>query len=89
MKIDLSHEMNDCLNFIEKHGEIIRYSGGFWAEVNAEMLPLHNGGKLTGYYPKKYFGTNTIEALVKRNLIFPTEYKNSKYGKYPVKYKLK
>lgn len=84
ISVCLSEEMKRCVDMVLAHGKLIRYKGGFWAEENAELSPLINGGRIECYYPKDYIGTNTIKALIKRGVLEPTKMGESKYGKYPV-----
>lgn len=59
---EMSATMAACLAFIEaarnEHGgKIVRFPGGYWT---------HAGCDRNGRRPSQYFGTPTIEALVKR-----------------------
>lgn len=73
MKAKITPEMRRCLERIsEASGTITRYPGGFW-------------------YPKEgmaYFGTTTVEALVKRGKLEYCEWKESHGCKFPIKAKI-
>lgn len=68
----LSPSMRKVVTFAKKHGgKIRRYQGGFWANPERFEHPT--------------FGTTTIEALVKRNVMFYSEWKENRSGsKFPV-----
>ncbi len=62
MKKKLSKEQLECIEYAKTNGELIRYSGGFWAKKGITQ-------KVYQYWDdKKYFGTNTIRALVVRGI---------------------
>lgn len=68
----LSPMMLKCLAFIKGHGlSITRHPGGFWAEENWKGGP--------------YFGTTTVEALVKRHMLFYDQWQESSAGKFPIR----
>lgn len=71
----LSPRMLECLAFISRHGlSITRYPGGFWAQA---------GWK--GEHYGEWFGTSTIEALVKRHMLFYDQWQESRAGKFPIR----
>lgn len=77
--MQLSKEMQKCIDIIRINGIIRRFEGGFWANENESLKPLLNGGVNIGSYPINHVGTNTIKSLYKRGIIKPIEFKKSKY----------
>lgn len=77
----LTAEMKKCLDALKEHGKLVRYRGGFWSTVNAELDPIEK-------WPKWYIGTKTIDALIRRNLIAGTGQKESGYGPFFVEVQL-
>lgn len=73
MSDTLSKTMLDAVTFTRKHGGIERYPGGFWQEPG---LPMRAA---------KYYGTQTIDALVRRNLLKYTKWKDGRNSSFPVK----
>lgn len=95
MKKILTPEMQRCLDIIKQHGCIVRYQGGFWQKPNDELKGLIPDG-MAGRgpagdfkYPLNSIGTNTINALVSRELIIATDHRNSGRGEFAIKYELK
>lgn len=71
----LSPHMLKCLAFIKANGmSITRHPGGFWAQADWR-----------GIYSGDYFGTTTIEALVKRHMLFYDQWQESRQGKFPIR----
>lgn len=67
--------MLKCLAFIKDHGfSISRHPGGFWAQ--ADWKGPHSG---------EWFGTTTVEALVKRSHVFYDQWQESRAGKFPIR----
>jgi hypothetical protein len=62
---------------MQKAGKLVRYPGGYWAAEHWERW-------ITPWY-----GTSTIEALVKRGSCQYAEWKDGKAGKFPVVVELK
>lgn len=94
MKKELTTEMQRCLDIIKEYGSIVRYSGGFWQkpndELKGELTPgLSGRSPEGGRYPLNSIGTNTINALVTRELIIATDHRNGVRGEFAVKYELK
>jgi hypothetical protein len=75
----LTEEQKRALRICRAHGSIDRYDGGFWAAPNAELIKG---------VPKDYIGTNTLKALLKRNIIKVTKEAVSARGKFAVQYQL-
>jgi len=81
----LSPEMQKCIDMLNKHGKLIRYEGGFWAEENAKMKTMFNGNKDMGLYPIDNIGTNTIKALLSRNMIIAIDFQKGWHNiEFPV-----
>lgn len=71
----LSSQMLKCLAFIKSHGmSIARHPGGFWAQ--ADWKGIHSGD---------YFSTPTVEALVKRHMLFYDQWQEGRGGKFPIR----
>lgn len=76
---NLSDEMKAALEYIKEHGGTIkRYPGGFWQSL--EWLNRE----------RRFFGTTTIEALVKRGKLEYSEWKPG-WGtsKFPIEAKVR
>lgn len=74
-KEKLSPRMLKCLAFIKANGmSIARHPGGFWAR--ADWKGTHSG---------EWFGTTTVEALVKRHVLFYDQWQESRAGKFPTR----
>lgn len=73
IKDELSPTMQDAINFANEHGgTLTRYPGGFWCKSGL------NG------WTRPWFGTTTIEALVKRGRMEYTEWFEGSRAKFPV-----
>lgn len=71
--MELSPEMQRCVAFIQAHGLMIhRYPGGYWAEQGWNTFTEH-------------YGTSTVQALVKRNVLFYDQWQESRQGKFPIR----
>lgn len=71
--------MLQCLAYIKHHGlSISRHPGGFWAQADWK-------GTCSG----EWFGTSTIEALVKWHMLFYDQWQESRAGKFPIRAKMK
>ncbi len=71
MKTEISGTMRAALHFsVQYGGELTRYPGGFWAG--------NDGVK------EVWFGTSTVEALVKRGLMEYVEWKETHGRKFPI-----
>ncbi len=74
MKPDLSPTMQECVDFMKAHGDMIhRHPGGFWSH---ETWQLHSG---------PYFGASTVEALVKRGHAEYDQWKGPADRLFPVR----
>jgi hypothetical protein len=74
MKPDLSPEMKMTLAYMQSNGgRLFRWPGGFWAKDEYQLRS------------NIYFGTSTIQALVRRGLAEYVGYKEHKRGgEFPV-----
>ena len=75
----MSLTMLDALAFAKEHGGTLhRYPGGFWLQDN---LP---GGSYPGHV--KHYGTQTVEALVKRGAMRYTRWQQHRggAGQFPI-----
>lgn len=93
IKKTLTPEMQRCLDIIKDHGCIVRYAGGFWQKPNDELKGEFSVGMSGinpegGKYPLNSIGTNTINALVSRELIIATDHRNSGRGEFAIKYEI-
>ncbi len=63
----------------DRGGELVCWKGGFWTYEGCSVKSTENGP--TGSYrvPEFYIGTNTISALLKRNILVVTERSASGY----------
>lgn len=69
----LSPTMKDAYNFIKENGDkLYRHPGGFWSKKEWRS------------YREKYFGTNTIKALVARGVAEYTDWQQGRRGQFPV-----
>lgn len=72
MNAVLSPEMQQAVRFANAHGnKLVRHPGGFWA-----------GPQFVGVRP--WFGTTTIEALVRRGIASYTGWKETHGRKFPI-----
>ena len=76
-----------AVSIAEQHGSINYYRGGFWAKPNDELKGILV--KEDFRYPLVSVGVGTVEALIKRGLMYMSDYARSGWGKlYPVEAKL-
>lgn len=69
----LTDTMKTCLHYVALHGgKIDRWPGGFWREGTAGL----------------WFGTTTIEALVKRGKLRYSAYRESQGRSFPIQAEL-
>lgn len=66
--------MNRCLAIVRETGCIVRYPGDFWQKPNIKSQGA----------PDDSVGTGTIQALVSRDLLIYTSYKNGPSGCFAV-----
>lgn len=72
----LSKTQEHALELIAKHGELSRFSGGYWNFKDCENPKVN------------YVGTLTIQSLIRKGIVKPSEYKNSHAGTFPVSVRL-
>lgn len=72
----LSSTQQALLTKFDQHSRIIRYQGGFWS---APGLPVNHNGA-----PEWWFGTMTVDALVKRGLLKVVEERANRQGFFAV-----
>ncbi len=78
--VEITESMKECLEMLNKHGELIRLKGGFWTYAACRTKLETYRGELYSV-PVKYFKWATINALLKNNLIQVAEKKFSKINK--------
>jgi hypothetical protein len=67
----LTSTMLDCLDYCRTNGgSIHRHPGGFWGALAFERFAS--------------YGTSTVEALVRRGELEYTEWKERKFGPFPI-----
>ena len=77
MNPELSPKMLKAIDHMKNHdNKLVRFPGGYWA---AEGWAWHG----------PYFGTSTVEALVRRNVATYTVWKDGRNGKFPIEVTLK
>lgn len=75
---DLSPTMQACVEYAQQHGgKLARYPGGFWCRAGLET------------WASPWFGTSTVEALVKRGVAEYTRRKDGKHGGFPIEVTIK
>lgn len=73
----LSKAMLETIEKMRKHGDFIRYDGGFWSWKDVEIKPLYNGGKFLCMVPIWHCDVKTLRALAKREIVtLNEEHKN-------------
>lgn len=77
---EISATMAACLAMASERGKLVRYVGGYWSFAKAPRD--HNG------HPTEYFGTSTVDGLVKRKRLAYCEYQPGRKGEFPIAAKL-
>lgn len=72
----LSREMERCNNYLKEVGTLVRYRGGFWAVEGLQVKPD------TGAPIGPWFGTGTIDALYRRELLVFADEREGRWGKF-------
>jgi len=71
----LSPSMEACRRYAANNGNVLmRYQGGFWAKREWSG-PRSDAA---------WFGTPTVEALVKRGVAEYTDWQEGRYGRFPI-----
>ena len=93
----LSPLMSQKLKELKEHGGIVEYAYypimmkgqeqklGLWSYPGVEIVQR---GLYKEDRPAWEIDGNTVKALFRRNLLEPIEYREGKYGEYPVKYRV-
>ena len=76
----ITKEQHKALDLLDREGKIVRYDGGFWSFPGVELKSGY-GGLVC---PVEHVGTNTIKALIKKEIIKPSRMGKSKHGEYPI-----
>ena len=77
--------MQKAYNRLQKHGRLIKYTGGFWSAPDVEIRP----SRLTGQnLPAWWYGTRTIQGLIRRDLARVTKERKWEEKIYPVEVEL-
>jgi len=73
----LTPTMKRCVKYMQKAGKLVRYPGGYWAAEHWER------------WTTPWYGTSTVEALVRRGEAVYIQWKDGKHGKFPVEVTIK
>lgn len=71
--LELTKEMQRCVDYVKTHCVIERTPGGFWGRIAVGT---------------RWFGTTTVAALVSRDILEYSEWKESHGRKFPIAAKL-
>lgn len=83
----LSLTQNDCVEAAKASGGVLKlYPGGFWSAPDVEIKTNLGLGQRI---PSWYFSTNTVRALLKKNIFEVLEEGQDSRGSFPVSVKLK
>ena len=85
-KKTLSKVMQECIDKLKLHGELIRYKGGFWSRKNCNMK---YNSFLDANQPEWFFLESTINALIKRDKVIATDFNTYNQVMTPSAVKLK
>jgi hypothetical protein len=70
--------MEKAVEFAKQHDDkLVRYPGGFWMQAGLTAAD-------DAWMNRKWFGTSTVEALVKKGAMVYTQWQGGRHGQFPV-----